>query len=233
MVTTTPKPTALTADDEPLARRKLRDLVTAVPLVEIVGEAENGEAAALAIDELRPDIVFLDVEMPGLDGLGVLQRIRHQPVVIFTTAYDRYAVEAFELAAVDYLLKPFGRERFRDAVERALRTLAANDVPPSLERARATLGGTPLGRIFVRDRGSIVPLTLAAVERFEAQDDYVIAHVDGRRFALRVTLQAVEESVDPARFIRVHRSHIVNLDHVEAFEPYDANRLLVRIMILE
>jgi len=222
------KPTAFIADDEPLARRKLRDLVASVPLVDIVGESDNGESTVEAVDRTEPDILLLDVEMPGLSGLGVLQRIRHQPAVIFTTAHDRYAVTAFELAAVDYLLKPFGKERFRFALERALRSLPSD--AGTAERVQETLGSRRLlRRIFVRDRGKILPVNVREVDRFEARDDYVIVHTRGSQLLLRIPLQTLSDRLDPDHFVRVHRSHMVNLDAVEAFEPYDGSRLEIRM----
>jgi len=235
-------PTALIADDEPLARRKLRDLVQEVPLVEIVGEAADGEAAVRAIDTLRPDLVFLDIQMPGLSGLEVLERARHKPAVIFTTAYDRYAVAAFELAAVDYLLKPFGRERFRAALERARQALGRRDAPAAMERAgqlldrregaaaeRAPAPRAPLTRLFVHDRGKIVPIAVPEIERFEARDDYVAVHVAGRSYLVHVPMNELERRLDRERFLRVHRSHVVNLDFVKALEPYDGTRLTVEL----
>src|SRR5690606_25267387 len=155
-------PTAVIVDDEPLARERLRDLVAAHPVVEIAGEAADGEAAVRLIDEIQPDIAFLDIAMPGLTGLEVLGAVRHRPLVIFTTAYDRFAVAAFELAAVDYLLKPFGAERLRAALDRAIDWLQ-RPAAPADERVRDTLRtDRPLERLFVRDRGRIVPLAAAA-----------------------------------------------------------------------
>ena len=130
---------ALIADDEPLARRKLRDLMAGVDWLQCLGEAADGEAALHAIDTLRPDLLFLDVEMPGLSGLQVIERARHKPIVVFTTAFDRYAVPAFELHALDYLLKPFGRERFLQALERAREALGQAG-ETTAERLRDAMG---------------------------------------------------------------------------------------------
>jgi len=224
------RPTALIADDEPLACRRLRDLVADVPLVEVVGEVSDGEAAVRALDSLKPDLVFLDIEMPGLTGLEVLERARHRPAVVFTTAYDRYAVAAFELAAVDYLLKPFGRERFRAAVERACRTLNGVEASAAVERARPALERrTPLARLFVRDRGRIVLVAVTGVVRIEARDDYVAVHAAGRSHLVHVTMNEMEERLDRERFLRIHRSHLVNLDHAKSLEPHDQTRLVVEM----
>src|SRR5690606_16160349 len=167
--------------------------------------------------------------LTGLPGLEVLGAVRHRPLVIFTTAYDRFAVAAFELAAVDYLLKPFGAERLRAALDRAIDWLQ-RPAAPADERVRDTLRtDRPLERLFVRDRGRIVPLAAAAIERCEARDDYVAVHAGGRAYRVQVRLQDLERRLDPTRFVRIHRSHLVNLDFVQAFEPYDAHRLLVHM----
>ena len=225
----------LVVEDEPLARAKLRALVDELPWAECVGEAADGRAALAMLDALRPDVVFLDIELPELSGLEVLARATHQPAVVFTTAYDRYAVSAFELAAVDYLLKPFGRERFQAAAERARRAAvpAADDEPPPAERARRALAelgaGGPLTRLLVRDRGRITPIAVRDVERLEAEDDYVALHAHGRRHLVYLPLNEFEQRLDPAQFVRVHRSHIVNLDFVRHLVPFDAGRLQVEM----
>jgi two-component system LytT family response regulator len=223
-------------EDEPIARAQLRDLLADVEWIDVVGEAADGRAGATLIDELRPDLVFLDIEMPELSGLDVLGRIRHDPAVVFTTAYDRFAVAAFELEAIDYLLKPFGRDRLRGALERVRRALGQGRNPsdaPLASRARDAIGqftggaSSTLARIFVRDRGRIVPIAVSEIERLEADDDYVAVHTRGRRFLVYLGMNDFESRLDPERFLRIHRSHIVNLDHVAALVPFDATRLQV------
>jgi two-component system LytT family response regulator len=231
---------ALVVDDEPVARKALRDLMGEVPWIACIGEAVDGEAAVSAIVEQRPDLVFLDVQMPGASGVQVLERtggLVPDLAVIFTTAHDDYAMTAFELGAIDYLRKPFGRERFLRAVERAR---------PHLEASRArrsTDGGSalterlafaqrpphPLTRLFVRDRGAVVPIRTDHIVRCEADGDYVAVHADGRRHLVYVNLGDLAAQLDPERFVRVHRSHVVNLDHVASLAPHDANRLEVRL----
>jgi two-component system, LytTR family, response regulator len=227
----------LIVEDEVPARQKLRELVSELGWAECIGEAADGAGAIQMIDALEPDVVLLDIELPELSGLEVLRRIAHQPVVIFTTAYDRYAVSAFELQALDYLLKPFGRERFVVAAERARKALAdsatySSDAPPAAERAAGALAGSrpgsdPLTRVFVRDGGKITPISVRDIERLEAEDDYVALHVRGRRLLVYLPLAEFERRLDPAQFLRIHRSHIVNVDFVSHMEPFDSGRLQV------
>lgn len=221
---------ALIADDEPLARRRLRELLGGVRWLECVGEAADGEEAVREVDRLKPDLLFLDIEMPGLTGLEVLRRIRHRPVVIFTTAFDRYAVTAFELQALDYLLKPFGPERFSRALERArtaLRRPRDEGADDRLQDAMAS--DAPLTRIFVRSRGRVVPVAVADIGRLEAQDDYVALHAGGHQWLVHLPLGEIERRLDPARFTRVHRSHLVNLDHVAGLTQKDGGRLEIEM----
>ena len=237
---------ALIAEDEPLGRRTLRDFLSGVEGIECVGEAENGTDAARLIDALKPDLVFLDVKMPGLTGLQVIERIRHKPAVVFTTAYDRYAVSAFELEAVDYLVKPFGRKRFLATLERVRRRIQESatvqsagglprpggptDSPIPAGPGGAVpsgLGATPLRRLFAKSGDRIVPIPLAEVVRFEAAEDYVSVHAAGRVSLISVTLNELETHLDPERFQRVHRAHIVNLDHVEQIRSFDERRLII------
>ncbi len=221
---------ALVADDEPLARQKLRELLAEVSWIECVGEAADGVEALRQLDELKPDVLFLDIQMPGLSGLDVLARASHAPMVIFTTAYDRYAVAAFELQALDYLLKPFGRRRFLAAVERVREALERGPEPAMLERAQDALTPAPfLTRLFVRDRGRIVPVRVADIQRLEARDDYVAVYMSGGRHLVHMPMSEFARRLDPERFLQVHRSHIVNMDHVLALAPYDGSRLQVEM----
>jgi two-component system LytT family response regulator len=221
---------ALIVEDEELARQQLGELIGEVPWIQCIGEASNGTAAVQMIDELEPDLVFLDIQMPELSGLEVLQRISHDPGIIFTTAFDQHAVSAFELGALDYLLKPFGRERFGAALERARRALDAGPDESVRERvSTALVAAGPVPRVFVRDRGKILPIPAQEIERLEAEDDYVALYARGRRFLVYVALGDLERRLDPERFLRVHRSHIVNLDHVAALAPYDGTRLQVEM----
>ncbi len=207
----------LVVDDEPVARAGLRAMLAAFDWVEVVGEAADGVAAVEAIDRLRPELVFLDVQMPGLPGTDVLRRVERQPLVVITTAYSQHAVSAFELGAVDYLLKPFGPARLAAAMERIRAGIGEPAGVGALERLSGALAGGPISRLFVRTGGSLVPLPVAEVWWFEADGDYLTAHTGRARHVLHLALGRLEARLDPRRFVRVHRAHIVNLDHVQAF----------------
>jgi two-component system LytT family response regulator len=223
---------AIIADDEPLARKKLKNLLAVVGWVELVGETADGPSTVRAVNDLEPDLLFLDIRMPGATGLEVVEQITHAPHVIFTTAYDKYAVTAFELQALDYLLKPFGPERFHQALERARDFLSReerND-SSSLERARRALAPVAsVKRFFVRERGKIVPVAVERIVRLEAAGDYVTIHVGDRKYLVDLRMKDFEEFLDSAKFVRIHRSHIVNLDHIGSLVPYDGARLQVRL----
>jgi two-component system LytT family response regulator len=221
--------TALIVEDEPLPRRRLRDLMRGVPWITCVGEIADGRAAITAINEFKPDLVFLDIQLPGVSGIDLLARVQHTPSVIFTTAYDQYAVSAFELAAVDYLLKPFGRDRFARAVERVRLMLTQRAGARAVERARETLGSGAVSRLFARDGTRIVPIRLDSVEWLQASDDYVIAHTAAAQFQLHVSLADLERRLDSSVFVRVHRSAVVNMDHVISWTPYDGSRFQITL----
>jgi two-component system LytT family response regulator len=221
------KPRVLIADDEPLARRTLRDILLDVPWIAEIREAADGVAAVQLIDSFQPDLVFLDILMPGTNGLEVLESIRHRPHIVFTTAFDRYAVAAFELGALDYLLKPFGRARVESALARVREAMAA-PASSAVARARETWSrDAPLVTIWVKHRDRILPIDLETVERIEASDDFVTIVTAERRHLVHVRLRDVADRLDPRRFVRVHRSHIVNLRHVTAVERHDPARVEV------
>lgn len=210
------KVTALIADDEPVARAGMRRMLREVEWIACMGEASNGPAAIEAIDTLKPELVFLDIQMPGLSGIEVLRRLRHQPFVVFTTAYAQHAVTAFELGALDYLLKPFGEERLRATLDR-IRAAVGEPRASSFDRASEAMGHAPMSRLFVRTGRSIVPILVSNIAWFEAVGDYIAAHVGDAQHLLHLSLSQLEGRLDPQRFKRVHRTHIVNLDHVAAF----------------
>ena len=216
------------ADDEPLARRTLRGHLATVEWIREVHEAGDGMTAIHMIDDVRPDLVFLDIKMPGPTGIAVAEQIVHQPYIIFTTAFDRYAVTAFELGALDYLLKPFGRERVLAVLERA-RIAMEHGLPSLAARASQTLAPSnkPLSHVFVKERDRMVAVPLDRVERLEACADYVALCIEGRRHLLYARLYDLVARLDPSRFFRIHRSHVVNLSFIKALEPREGGRLNV------
>jgi two-component system LytT family response regulator len=223
----TPVVTAVIAEDEEHARQSLRDYLTGASWVRLVGEAKDGAEAVEMVDRLQPDLLFLDVRLPELSGLEVARRIRHAPEIVFTTAYDRFALAAFELGALDYLLKPFGEERFRATLERVRSRLRPTSSAPAVERARIALEEGPVKRFFARSGDRIVPIPAEEIRRIQARGDYAEVHASGGEFLLRVTLAELAARLDPDRFRQVHRSHIVNLDAVRHLRRYDDRRLLV------
>jgi len=212
------KVTVLVVDDEPIARAGLKAALSGFDWIEVVGEAADGQSAVQAIDTLKPELVFLDVQMPGLLGTDVLRHIDHRPFVIFTTAYSQHAVTAFELGAVDYLMKPFGPARLAAAMERVRGAVGQPSSVDAIERLSGALGGGPITRLFARVGNAIVPIPVDRVSRLEADGDYVVAHVGGSRHLLHLSLSRLVTRLDPKRFAQVHRAHVVNLDHVRAFK---------------
>jgi two-component system LytT family response regulator len=221
--------TAIIADDELLARRKLRQFASEVGWIVLAGEAADGPETVQLANAIRPDILFLDIQMPGFTGLEVLDRLEHRPRVVFTTAHDQYAVAAFELQAVDYLLKPFGRKRFLDTLARVRAYPTPTGDESSARRARLALGSDqPLQRVFVRRGSRIVRVATADMIRFEGADDYTKLHaVGGESYLLSVRMKQLEARLDKERFMKVHRSHVVNLDHVVSFDAHVSGRLEV------
>jgi two-component system, LytTR family, response regulator len=219
---------ALIAEDEAPARESLREYLAEAPWIEVVAEAVDGRSALALADQHRPDLLFLDVRLPELSGLEVARRIRHPAEIVFTTAYDRFAVAAFEIGAVDYLVKPFGRKRLASAVARVRARLGQTLVPAS-DRVRSSLSPGPLSRLFARQGDRIVPIAAEGIRRIQAQGDYAEVHAAEGVFLLHVTLSELAERLDAARFRQVHRSHIVNLDAVAHLRPYDERRLAITL----
>jgi two-component system LytT family response regulator len=217
----------LIADDEPLARRTLRDHLSGVEWIREVHEVGDGLKAIRAIDTLRPQLLFLDVMMPGASGIAVTEQITHHPYIVFTTAFDRYAVTAFEIGALDYLLKPFGRERVMAVVARA-RLAMDHGMPSIAARASQVLPTSkPISSVFVKERGRMLRIPLERVERLEACDDYVALYAEGSRHLVHARLRDFHARLDPSRFLRVHRSHIVNLAFVRSLELREGPGLIV------
>lgn len=219
----------LVADDEPVARAGLRAMLAPMEWLVCVGEATNGIMAVELIDALKPDVVFLDIQMPGLSGMEVVSRLQHNPSIIFTTAWSQHAAVAFELGAVDYLLKPFGIERLTLALDRVRSNVGEPGTPSTFDRFREAVRGGPISRVFVRSGRTIVPIAVESISWFEADGDYVAIHVGRTRHLVHVALSRLESRLDPARFARIHRTRIVNLDRVVAFRTVAPGRLVAEL----
>ncbi len=228
---------ALIVDDEELARHVIREYLQSHPEIEVAAECANGIEAVKAVAEHQPNLIFLDVQMPKLTGFDVLELIGTDVPVIFVTAYDQYAMRAFEVHAVDYLLKPIGRERFDAAVERAKERLG--EKMPSAQKL-ADSARPPqqfLERLVVKDGTRVTLIPIAKLDYVEAQDDYVALASQGKKHLKQQTIASLEACLDPNCFVRIHRSYIVNLERVVRIEPYgkdsrlailsDGTRLLV------
>jgi two-component system, LytTR family, response regulator len=242
----------LVTDDEPIARRRIRRFLRAEPNVEVVGECSNGREAISAINEHHPDLVFLDVQMPEVDGFGVVSEIgaERMPAVIFVTAYDEYALKAFEVHAMDYLLKPFDADRFKTAFQRArdhidrvttaeagrrLKTLleqVLTEDKVDLTAARAAVGPAPaatryIDRLMVKSDGRVFFVKVGDVDWFEASGNYVRVHVGKTSHLIRETMNGIEASLNPSMFARIHRAVIVNLDRIRELQPWFAGDYIV------
>jgi two-component system LytT family response regulator len=215
-------------DDEDLARQIIREYLAFSPHVQIVAECSNGFEAVKAIAELKPDLVFLDVQMPKLNGFEVLDLLDVRPGVIFVTAYDAYAIKAFEINAIDYLLKPFSRERFESALARAAGP-TVGDGTGSLDNLirDARSHDAPLERILVRDGTRVHVIPAPAIDHIEAQDDYVTIHSGGKKYLKLERLSELESALDRTQFVRIHRSHIVNIEKVVRLETYAKDSRIV------
>lgn len=227
---------ALIVDDEPVAREGIRVLLQDDPEFEVVGECADGREAVEAIQELSPDLVFLDVQMPELDGFGVIEKVGAEtmPVVVFVTAYDQYALRAFDVAALDYLLKPYDDERFATAVNRAKSQIRQGKVGELSRKLIALLEGQAgelarhpgagpakyLRRVMLKTGGRVTFLKVAEIDWIEAEGDYVKLHVGKSWHLLRDTMKRLEAQLDPSRFVRTHRSTIVNIDRIKELHPY-------------
>ena len=222
-------------DDEPLVRSGLRSLLEQESDVAIVGEARNGPDALATITERAPDLVFLDVQMPGMDGFEVLAGLSaaSRPSIIFVTAFDEYAIRAFDVHAVDYLLKPFDAARFRVALDRvrARRAASAGEDDARWEALLAQLKSSAqfADRLLLKDDGTVVVVLVSDINWIEAADNYVNVHARGARYRVRQAIKTLEAQLDPARFARAHRSAIVNLDRVRTLEPMAAGEYVITL----
>jgi two-component system LytT family response regulator len=215
---------AVIVDDEELARQILREFLSSHSEIELVAECANGFEAVKAVAELKPDLVFLDIQMPKLDGFEVLELIGNETAVVFVTAHDNFAIRAFEVHAVDYLMKPVGANRFEAALKRAKQRLEAKAPSHAVSAAELVAAARPpaqyLERIPVRDGSRVFIIPVAKLDYAEAQDDYVALASEGKKHLKQQTIASLETALDPSRFLRVHRSYIVNLERVAKIEPY-------------
>ena len=228
---------ALIVDDEPAARDAIRSLLAGDADIHIVGECADGRTALRAIASTSPDLLFLDVQMPEMDGFTMLRQLEPErlPVVVFVTAFDQYALRAFDVHATDYLLKPFDDERFREAVSRAKQSVRAGQLGRLSEELRALLdgvaspaaasrpaapGGPYLKRLVIKSGGRVTLLNVRDIDWIEAEGDYVKIHVGKAWHLLRETMKRLEAQFDPARFVRIHRSTIVNVERIKELQPY-------------
>jgi len=219
----------LIAEDEPLAAEALADWVARMPTLQLVASCGDGASALAQIRALQPDLVLMDIQMPVLTGLQVMQALAgdaHQPAVIFTTAYDEDALTAFELHAVDYLLKPFSHERFVEAIAHVQRD--RGDVANAVDALQAP-DNARLTRVLVRDQGRIFPINVDAIEHLRSDTKYTALAVKGKSYLVRLPIVTFEQKLDPARFVKLHRSCIVNLDFVESLTPDENSQLVARM----
>lgn len=204
-------------DDEAPARAVLAEFLADYPQFTIVAECANGYEAVKAYAERKPELLFLDIQMPKLDGFEVLELLDSKPKVVFVTAYDEYAVRAFQVHAIDYLLKPYSAARFAEVVAHAEQMVRRDEQQPM-----TALAGTrkPLQRIAFKDGGTIEVVPIQRIDYIEAQDDYVHVYAKGQKYIKQQTLTEIEQLLDPTRFLRIHRSYIINLESLQKVEPY-------------
>jgi two-component system LytT family response regulator len=216
----------LIVDDETLARERLRQLLQAEPEIQIVGECADGRDAVAAIERESPDLIFLDIQMPELDGFGVLEAIKSEPmpVIVFVTAYDRFALKAFDVHAVDYLLKPFDRERFQVALLHALEHVKHRGDKSLAERQSATLAELKppaklAERLPIKSSGRVIFVRIEDIDWVEAAHNYIVLHVNKEAHLLRETMNSFEARLSPDKFVRISRSTIVNIDRIKELQP--------------
>lgn len=216
----------LIVDDEALARDRLRRLLNEEPEIELVGEAGDGQTALERIESLKPDLVFLDVQMPELNGFEVLENLPEgvRPNIVFVTAHDKFALKAFDVHAVDYLLKPFDKERFKKALERALEKIRARPAGAADEKVSALLTevkppGKPIDRLMVKTDGRMLLLKVDDIDWVEAADNYVSLHVGADSHLMRETMSSLEQRLPPEKFMRISRSSMVNVERIKELQP--------------
>lgn len=225
------KLTAIIVEDERLARNLIREYLSTHPEIDVIAECKDGKSAIQTINKLKPDLIFLDVQMPGCNGFDVVESLEEIPLIIFSTAYEQYAIKAFEVSAVDYLLKPYDQKRFDQAVYRVLNRMQSGEMA---DRMIALLEAIRkdrhhIQRLFIKLRGKVVPVDVADIEWIEAQDDYALIHTPKNSFLASQTLSYLETLLDSKLFIRIHRSSIVNLNYIKELNRTDSGNYTLRM----
>jgi two-component system LytT family response regulator len=215
--------TALIIDDEPPARAVVRSFLSQHPAIQITGECSNGFEAIKAIQEQKPDLIFLDIQMPKVSGLELLEVVDEAPVIVFSTAYDQYALKAFEMSAVDYLLKPYSQARFNQAMEKVMEQLHKGEKTDTkkLVQTHSNESQTLLERVVVKTGSKMHVIPVGKIRYIEASEDYVMIYADNSRHLKAQTMRFYETHLNPDQFVRIHRSYLVNVNYVERMEPYD------------
>ncbi|MFO7924630.1 MAG: LytTR family DNA-binding domain-containing protein [Bacteroidales bacterium] len=221
---------ALIVEDEELARNILKEYLKSFPDIDVAGEYADGFSALKAIREHNPDLVFLDVQMPRINGFEMLELLDDSPEIIFTTAFDQYAMRAFEINAVDYLLKPFPEGRFREAVEKAVNRISVHK-QPGYGRLRSHIDMTSgiISRVVVKSRGEIRVIPVEKILFIEAQDDYVMIYTASGKYLKQKTMKYFDDHLSKEEFVRVHRSYIVRTDQIVKLEPYGKSSWIVSL----
>jgi two-component system LytT family response regulator len=216
-------------DDEEMAREIILDYLEDFPGIQVVDQCEDGFSGLKSINDKKPDLVFLDIQMPKLTGFEMLEVLDERPKIIFTTAYDQYAIRAFEQNAVDYLLKPFGKDRFNAAMEKAISLIEAGNLADDKSRLEKHFESKEeeLNRIVVKSRKEIRIIPVDQIHYLEAQDDYVMIYLEKEKFLKQKTMKFFEDRLPPKDFIRVHRSYIVRMDKISRIEPYEKSTSLI------
>jgi two-component system, LytTR family, response regulator len=220
---------AIIIDDEELARQLIRNYLKDFPGVEIIGECENGFEGIKAITDLKPDLIFLDIQMPKINGFEMLELIENPPEVIFITAHNEFAIQAFEMNAVDYLLKPYSRDRLVAAVTKAKERIQSGEPLSGIPQLVHQPLSEKLERIVVKSGTKIKVVPVDKITYLEAEDDYVMIHTDEGKHLKQGTMKYYEDHLDDTRFIRVHRSYIVRIDQVTQLEPYSKENYLLKL----
>ena len=216
----------LIVDDEPLAAGLVKEFLSAYPQFEVVAICHDGFEALKAIQLFQPELIFLDIQMPKITGFELLELLENPPAVLFTTAFDQYAVQAFDVKGIDYLVKPFSETRFAQAITRFLSQQKTKTVPEAVDYP---VSEDRNKRLVVRVKNEIKIIQTQEVRYFEAEDDYISIHTQEGKFLKKMTMKQLEESLDPEKFARVHRSFLVNLQEVAGLEPYEKESYLLRL----